>query len=126
MQLLLPGRKARFRLQKKKESNSRSQSPAVRRALFLCRCGFAAAFLLLVVVSLIFIVFDTEPLFQRAASIVILGVLPAITIWACAFLIFQALMAINWLTAKKMSGLGQAWKLRVSRTAMSSMPVHSS
>jgi hypothetical protein len=113
MRLSLFNRNARLRRQRKKEKSPESYSPSIRRAIFLCRCGYATAFLLLSVVSLIFIVFDTEPLFQKVLSIAILGIVPAIAIWACTFLIFQFLLAMTWLSERKLRGSLQLGTLGV-------------
>ena len=87
------------------------QNSFIRRGFFLCRCGSATAFLLLATVSLIFIAFDTEPLFQRAASIAILGLAPAITIWFCVFATVGVLKAITWISETKFSPSGAKGKL---------------
>jgi hypothetical protein len=111
MRLLLLNRNARLRRQWKKDKSPESLNPSIRRAFFLCRCGYATAFLVLSVVSLIFIVFDAEPIFQKILSIAILGIVPAIAIWASAFLSLRVVLAMTWLSERKLRGSLQLEKL---------------
>jgi len=47
--------------------------------------------ILLLGMAVIFAVLDSEPVFQRVASVFVLGVIPALLIWGGVFVIFNLL-----------------------------------
>lgn len=67
-------------------------------------CTGKSIAILLVGLAMIFAVFDTEPVYLRVASVVILGAIPALLVWGGAFVIYNLLRGASSLcdrTAKR-------------------------
>ena len=46
-------------------------------------------------IAMMFALLDKEPIFQRAASVVVLGIMPALIIWGSGFVVFIILKAAS-------------------------------
>jgi hypothetical protein len=70
---------------------SKKQQKLARRGYVLYWTGRITAILLLAAIIIIFAILDSEPIFQRVASVLILGAMPALSIWIGASVVYKLL-----------------------------------
>ena len=75
--------------------NSKKPQKLARRAYLLYSTSRIIAILLLGLITIIFALLDREPIFLRVASVLMLGAIPAVSIWVSAFVVYKLFMGVN-------------------------------